>query len=142
MTHECGERPTNDWCSGDLPAPYAVGDEVEVPPGARAIERLDGMGPGRYVVDTVWSIDEGDGWYVRVTPHPWRPEAQSSDRLHVVSADPTRISSDLAAQALGMDWLEGCTLARTVDPEGLATRTALLAAGWVLDGIPPNEGAT
>jgi hypothetical protein len=82
---------------------------------------MDGLdGPGRWVVSCVFSIDEGDAWYIRLARNLRTP---SSDRLHVVFADRAELGPDL-------DWLEGCTLVKTVDPGGLAKREEMLAAGW------------
>lgn len=125
-------RPLCNWGDGDLPAPHAVGDVVDIPAGAKALERMDGMGPGRYRVVCVFSIDDGDAWYVRVAKDDrrWRRNS-SSDRLHIASRDRQRVSPGWPDG--GVDWLEGCTLVRTVDPDGLTARIAMLAMGWKLD---------
>lgn len=123
-------RPRSEWGSGDLPAPYAEGDVIDVPEGARCLQPDDDgearvrTGPGRYVVTFATSIGGGDEWYFRIDPErPKRRQRRSSDRLHVVYAD----RSDAAAD---INYLEGTRLVRTVDPEGLSRRQLLLAANW------------
>ncbi len=125
-----GFRMTNDWNAGDLPAPFAAGDVIEVPPGAKALERMHGMGPGVYVVSYGPSIDEGDAWYFRLSGG-----GSASGRLHVAYADRSSWDRDV-------DWLAGCVLLDTADPDGLAERRRLIAAGWTFttDGPCPTCG--
>lgn len=117
--HQFGHRPVNDWGSGDLPAPWAAGDIIEVPEGSGPIKRLNAE-PGLYVVDAAFSIDEGDAWYFRVTDG-----SSSSDRLHVAYAERSTWDKDV-------NWLEGCTLVDTADLDGLALRERMIADGWGL----------
>lgn len=121
-----GHRPKNNWGSGDLPGPYAEGDIIEVHEGAKALGRLD-CGPGFFVVCAAFSIDSGDAWYMRL-----RSTARdTSDRLHVAYAG--RCDWD---EEDCVDWLEGCSLIDTADPDGLAKRTALLESGWAYERPP------
>lgn len=125
-----GHRSVCDWGSGDLPAPYAEGDLIDVPEGAKALERMHGMGPGRYLVTYCASIDEGDAWFVRITPARRMRKGEQrewSDRLHLAWAPRSTWTED-------HDWLAGCTLVETVDPAGLARRAKLIVAGW---SMPP-----
>ena len=124
-------RPTNNWGDGDLPAPYAPGDIIHVPAGAKALQRMHGIGPGDWPVESVWSIDEGDAWYVRLTGRVGRRK-QTSDRLHVAYAGRSSMPA--------VDWLEGCTLVITSDIEGLARRERMLAAGWTMPERYPTDG--
>lgn len=113
-----GHRPTNDWGSGDLPAPWAEGDLVFLPEDVDN-DRLRGMGWGFFVVANVFSIDEGDAWYCRVTNNlRW-----ASDRLHIAWSERCSWDEDV-------DWMAGFELVESADPEGLAKRKELLAAGW------------
>ena len=124
-----GYRPTNDWGSGELPAPWAEGDIVQltepypVDPdcaGHRHPHRLNDMGaPGFYVITYATSIDEGDAWYFRVTDG----EGHGSDRLHVAAAARSEFPEDV-------DYMAPFTLIDTADPDGLAERERLLAEGW------------
>lgn len=116
-----GYRPACRWGMGDLPAPFAEGDIVRVPDGARALERLNGMQPGPLVVCSAFSIDEGDAWFFRVTDG-----IESSDRLHIAYTD--RVVSWPGNRPV--NWLEGCELIDTADSAGLARRVLLLAHGW------------
>ncbi len=114
-----GRRPTNNWDEGDLPAPYAEGDLLWLPE-PYPVDRLRGMGEvGWYVVTYATSIDEGDAWYFRATNDP----DNGSDRLHVAFADRSSFDDDT-------DWLAPFELVETADPDGLAERERLLAAGW------------
>lgn len=117
------QRPTNNWGGGDLPAPWAQGDVVDVPAGAAALERMDGLLPGRYKIVYATSIGEGDAWYFRLAK--FITKGPCSGRLHVMfDRTPDR------------DWrndtnlMEGCVLVRTLDPDGLALRNKMLADGW------------
>ncbi len=118
VAHPYGHRPTNDWGSGNLPAPWAQGDIIDVPEGSPAL--ADGWDPGPFVVCYVTSIDEGDGWYVRL----WLPADtyRVSDRLHIWHAARSTFGKD-------RDALAGCTLIDTADPDGLALRERMLADG-------------
>lgn len=125
-------RPLCAWGDGDLPAPYAVGDIIDVPAGAKALERMvHAPGAGRYEVSSVWSIDEGDAWYVRLCYKAFpasrrRRVVLYSDRLHVATAARCESFDE------DTDWLAGCTLVVTADPAGLAQRNDMLAGGWRL----------
>lgn len=92
-----GYRATSNWGSGNILSPWAVGDIVNIPTGAKAFQgRIphtwsdypERSQPGRYLVVTVFSIGEEDEWYVRVIPfvensmRVWRDEV--SDRYHIV----------------------------------------------------------
>lgn len=115
-----GYRPVNDWGDGDLPAPWAEGDVVELVDGAWMDRIYDDHGPGFYIVSYATSISEGDAWYFRL----YRPGAdRGSDRLHVAFADRCDWDEDV-------DWMAGCTLIDTADPAGLALRERMLAEGW------------
>ena len=131
---EYGHRPVNDWGDGDLPAPYAIGDRLEL---VERNERLGDIGDGPFVVVSAFSIDEGDGWYFRVAEHDAGPTGPVSGRLHVASADRSSFATDT-------DWMAGFRLVETADPDGLALRQATLAEGWTFDerGICPTCGAT
>lgn len=107
-----GHRPTNNWGSGDLPAPWAEGDLVYLAERGEN-DRLYDMGPGYFVVTCAFSVDEGDGWYFRV----WNGlSRRRSDRLHVFAGD--------------VDYMARFELVQSSDPEGLAKRKAMLEAGW------------
>lgn len=126
-----GHRSVCDWGSGDLPAPYAEGDLIDVPEGAKALERMHGMGPGRYVVTYCASIDEGDAWFARITPARRMGKGEQrewSDRLHVAWASRSTWAED-------HDWLAGCTLMQTADLEGLELRKQMLAEGWTMPPV-------
>lgn len=120
--HEFGHRPTNDWGSGDLPSPWAAGDVVEVADGSVALQRMDGRPAGLYVVGTVFSIDEGDAWYVRLDDGD---RSWTSGRLHIAFPDRSTWTNPI-------DWTEGVTLVDTGDPDGLADRRRMIDAGWGL----------
>src|SRR5438067_1765841 len=92
-----GFRPTSAWGDGELLAPWAVGDIVDIPaPECEADRRGIPHSwsaypeicklPGRYVVTTAFSIGEGDEWYFRVSP--MRDDGytydESSDRQHMI----------------------------------------------------------
>ena len=114
-----GHRPVNGWGDGDLPAPWACGDLVELPEGTEVEDdRWEGRGPAFLVVCCAFSIDEGDAWYFRVTDGE-----QVSDRLHVSFASRSTFSKDL-------DYMAPLRLVDTADPEGLAKRESMLRAGW------------
>lgn len=129
---EFGFRPLNCWGSGNLPAPWAVGDVLDIPPGAKALERMRGMSPGRYRIVCAFSIDEGDAWYFRVAALESSGPQRCSDRLHVISDRPERVSTEISSVG-GVNWLKGCRMVdKTVDPKGLALRQRMLRAGWSL----------
>jgi hypothetical protein len=105
-----GYRARNDWGSGNLPAPWAEGDIVElVRPGSEG--RLRGMTGPFFVVAAGFSIGERDEWYFRVSDST----SNYSDRLHVLA---------------DVDYMAVFDLVDTSDPEGLAERERLLAEGW------------
>lgn len=121
-----GYRSTNEWGSGDLPAPYAEGDVLLLTPEAHAAmsdeqrSRLRGQGPGYFIVTYAPSIDEGDVWYVRV----WNGEAHTgSDRMHMAF-------TERSVWDHPCNYMEGFELVETADPEGLAERERLIAEGW------------
>lgn len=133
-----GNRPVNGWGGGDLPAPWCEGDIVELSADAYALvgdaensPRVD-HGPGFYVVVYACSIDEGDGWYFRlshgtmVEHGPWGPSRDCSDRLHVFHEKRCLFDEGAA----DIDWMAGATLVDTPDPEGLALRERMIADGW------------
>lgn len=133
-----GHRPVNNWGDGDLPAPWAEGDIVAIPDGAYCLTgdtepgddgRVDGprvdLGPGFYTVVYVCSIDHGDAWYVRVSKGTMVGGFRDcSDRLHIFYPDRS------TWQGEPVDWTAGWELIDTADPEGLAERERMLAAGW------------
>ncbi len=126
--HTFGHRPLCDWGEGDLPAPFAAGDVLWLPPATRmgSFEgRLKGMPPGQhFLVDTAFSVDEGDGWYFRVTPEVLEEgRAWGSDRLHVFSYGRSDVDEDI-------DYMAPFVMVDTADPEGLARRNEMIAAGW------------
>ena len=128
--HPLGMRPTNRWGDGDLPAPWAAGDVVELtdcPPTRLA----DMMGPF-FVVTTAFSIDDGDAWYFRVTDST--ADDRSSDRLHVACAE--RCSRYWTED---VDYMSCFTLVETADPDGLALRAQRLRDGW---SLPPERVCT
>lgn len=131
-----GHRPRNAWGGGDLPSPYAEGDIVyyDGRPVAGRMRHMEGHA-GHYVVCTAFSIDEGDAWYMRVQNDTEDPDAASSDRLHVFY--PERSSEDIR-KAGAIDYMAGFTLIDTADPEGLAERERLIAAGWKLPAADLN----
>lgn len=110
-------RPFSDWGAGSIPAPYAIGDELYLSDEVPFVQRHPGWGVGRYRVVAVFSIDAGDGWYVRLE-HP--DTGDCSDRVYIV-LEPTDGSAP-------RDDLAGARLVHTDDTEGLHRRTALLEA--------------
>jgi len=131
-----GYRPVNNWGDGDLPAPWAEGDIVNVLADAYCLQGnvRDGINrwwyPGFAVIAYVCSIDEGDAWYVRLCngkPGPNGPEWESSDRLHIAHGSRT-----VSLQA-DVDLMAGVELVDTADPEGLALRNQMIAEGWSPD---------
>ena len=136
MAERFGQRPLSCWGSGDLPAPFAVGDVIDVPAGAKALERMHGAPPGRYTICSAWSIDEGDAWYFRFGYGSRRQPLvralgyTASDRLHIIPGK--------------VDYLAGCALVSTADPAGLALRERMLADGWSFTPRPvcPTCGTT
>jgi hypothetical protein len=123
-----GRRPTNNWGHGNLPAPFAIGDLVEMTANANT-SRMRGMTePGLYVVLSAWSIDEGDAWYFRVT----NDKLNASDRHHVAHAERSTWDKPV-------DWMAGFRLIETADPDGLAKREALIAAGWSMPDCGSHE---
>ena len=119
-----GYRPTNNWGEGDLPAPWAEGDVVElidpVPDEGDGYPRLRGLTGPFFVVVYATSIDEGDGWYFRVRDGG---DGYSSDRLHVVCAERSEWDTSV-------DWMAPFRLVDPADPEGLALREQMIADGW------------
>lgn len=125
-----GHRPRCAWGSGDLPSPYAEGDIIDVPADAKALERMESLdGPGRYKVIAAHSIDDGDAWYFRIAKY--MRKGPCSGRLHVAHAG--RFDTHGWGGVTEVDWLEGCTLVRTADPDGLAEREHMLADGWTFE---------
>lgn len=120
--HTLPHRPTVNWGSGELPAPWAAGDIVQVSPGAAALERMHGDGPGLYVVDTAFSIDDGDAWHFRVD----NGTGHGSGRLHVARPWP------FSTWDKPVDYMAGVTLVDTLDPVGLDRRARMIADGWAL----------
>ena len=129
-----GWRPKNAWGGGDLPAPWAEGDVVRLV-GERH-ERLDDMVGPLFVVVYATSIDEGDGWYFRVSDEPGA-HGRCSGRLHVAFADRADHGWDG-----DVDWMSCFELVDTADPEGLSERERLLAEGWTFtaDSLCPSCG--
>lgn len=133
-----GYRPVNNWGGGDLPAPWAQGDVVEItadtvvdadlalwigryPPGENASmndPRKVNMA-GFYCLSYVCSIDDGDAWYCRVESD----DGYGSDRLHIAYAARSNWDHDC-------DNMAPFRLVDTADPDGLRTRQEMLAAGW------------
>lgn len=141
-----GHRPLNNWGSGDLPAPWCPGDVVVIDHERAAgdlefLRRLDqsingadwiasarrnskggrdlDWRRGYFVVCSAFSVDEGDGWYFRVT---YGGEG-SSDRLHVFTEHGTE-------RGKAVDFMAPFTLVETADPDGLVERERLLGNGW------------
>jgi len=109
-----GWRPTNSWGDGNLPAPFAVGDVIDVPddnPGVLAGRFYHG---GRWRITAAFSISEGDDWYFRASPmreNKTTDWATISDRLHVLP---------------DQNYLSDVTLVSTYDEEGLKLREEIL----------------
>lgn len=114
-----GNRPTNNWGSGDLPAPWCEGDVIELV-GERPERRLLDLTGTMFVVSYATSIDEGDAWYFRVANES---SDRGSDRLHVAYSERSTWDEDC-------DYMAAFRLVQTVDPEGLALRQRMLADGW------------
>lgn len=136
-------RPLNDWGSGDLPAPWAIGDRVSVASDAAVLVGLNDSRIGRqgprdrgavaagddnlFVCDA-YSIDEGDGWYFRLCRGRLTrngnlmEDGPTTDRLHVYV--------DHEDPAKTVDWMAGVTLVETQCLETLQLRNRMLAEGW------------
>jgi hypothetical protein len=125
-----GHRPVNAWGDGDLPAPYAEGDLVAVPDDSPTLTLpvWDDRGSGLFVVNSVFSIDEGDAWYVRVNPLN-EPDVASGRLYEIGSRD------HVICQSLTQRSDLTCELVSTADPHGLTLRQRILAEGW----SPPDE---
>ncbi len=136
-----GRRERCDWGAGDLPAPFAEGDLVRYPVDPTPDEwrwltfnahratvgsRLPSPGD-LAVIEACMSVDEGDAWFVRLTD---LADAAPSARLRLVCADRSSWPTD-------RDDTGGLTLVDTADPDGLAERERLLAAGWTLNQTEP-----
>ena len=115
-----GHRPLNYWGDGDLPAPYAEGDTLWLPPKNEDCERLEGLGSGFFVVTTVFSVDEGDAWYCRVD----NAAHEGSDRLHV--SYPERCVNFRKR----VNFMSPFDLVETADPDGLERRDRMIEQGW------------
>lgn len=124
-----GHRARSAWGEGDLPAPFAEGDIVDISEGAECL--MGEHEPGAWVVEYCWSVDEGDAWHVRLgrpgQPLPWRHPVAWADRSNY-DHDVDRVRA---------------TLIDTFDPEGLALRERMIADGWALDlsDVCPTCGA-
>jgi hypothetical protein len=96
--YNCGYGfcPTNDWGAGNVYAPYAEGDIVEIPPECIAwhdrMPHSNSKKPGLWKqtnlfrVISAFSISEKPEWYFRVAPiingkTVWD---EHSDRLHLI----------------------------------------------------------
>lgn len=126
-------RSRNDWGMGNLPAPWAEGDIVELV-GPRPMhgyyDLLQDMEGPFFVVVAGFSIDEGDAWYFRVTDGSGGNLAGNSDRLHFA---PVARRSKRGWRTSGdIDDMRPFRLVDTSDPEGLSERVRLLAEGWEL----------
>lgn len=128
-SQDYGHRYVNNWGSGDLPAPFCAGDIVELiepmPDDDDGDNRLRGQKGPLFVVTYGPSVGEGDDWYFRVRDGS---REGGSDRLHVFEG------------GAGINYMAPFRLVETVDPEGLAERERLLAAGWSY--TPPEECPT
>lgn len=113
-------RPMSNWGAGDLPAPWAEGDIVEVQTTAPLLRLSRRVRPGRWVVCYVTSVDEGDAWYVKLTDGH-----VTSDRLHVIGE-----RSEMGKTHGVQDSMAGVDLVETADPDGLKLRQQMLADGW------------
>lgn len=113
-----GERPTSNWGDGDLLSPYAEGDVVDVAedspafydrriPHAWSKHPEECSRPGRYRVVCVFSIGEGDEWYLRVCPIVDGETIRDnvSDRIHMIPGV--------------CNYAEGWTLVESADPENV-----------------------
>jgi hypothetical protein len=120
--HRFGHRPVNNWGDGDLPAPWAEGDMLllRLDRGDdefyKRLTQYEGARLGYFVVETAFSIGEGDDWYFRVTDGE-----HGSDRLHVIAGE--------------FDYMAPFELVDTADPHGLTLRGLLLEQGWT----PPES---
>lgn len=126
MCQNFDSRPTNNWGSGDLPAPFCEGDIVrlvgEVPDEGDGWPRLRGQRGPLFVVSYACSVGEGDDWYFRVEDGTL--DGYGSDRLHVFDGGKQ------------MNWMEPFELVETRDPEGLRLREQMLAEGWRYEPPP------
>lgn len=109
------KRDRSRWGDGDLLAPWAEGDVVNIPADSPAF--ADGRiphswskhpelsPPGRYKVVGVYSIGEGDEWQIRVCPMQGRKVLweESSDRIHMIPGV--------------CNYTEGWTLLKSSDPD-------------------------
>lgn len=116
-------RPTNEWCAGDLPAPWAEADVVRL--GEETNDRMPPDGPGLYVITYATSVDYGDAWYFRI--ERFRGSGEGSGRLHVANA--ARSSRSWAGDG-GCDYMAPLTLVDTCDPHGLTLRNLMIEQGW------------
>lgn len=117
-------RLLNNWGMGDLPAPWAE-DDVVRRVNDTADDRLAGVGlHGDLVVCYATSIGEGDEWYFRVTDG-----RRTSGRLHVGYVGRR---TGRWAEVGDVDLMAAFELVHTDDPDGLALRDEMLAAGWAL----------
>jgi len=121
-----GWRALNAWGDGDLPAPWALGDVIDVPQDAPGV--LDGRlyHGGQWKITAAFSISEGDEWYFRASP--LRDDGTTdwdtiSDRLH---------------QLADYNALEGATLVSTTDAEGLTAREERLTTWSLRDQQAPH----
>lgn len=138
---EYGHRPVNMWGDGDLPAPWAEGDIVEwvrPHPDERRMREVTGQ---FLIVDTAFSIDDGDGWYFRVTtPEFYNEHGLSSDRHHVWWLERCNFGNKHGYEQ-HLNYMSGFDLVDTADPAGLALRAQMLADGWELEPTdnPPDH---
>lgn len=110
-------RPLSNWGSGDVLAPWAEGDVVDIPADSPAFtdgriphawsEHPELSPPGRYKVVTAFSIGEGDEWYFRVCPMQRNKVLRDeySDRIHMIPGV--------------CNYTEGWTLVRSSDPDNV-----------------------
>lgn len=131
-----GHRARNEWGAGDLPAPFAEGDVVrQIAPvrdnRLRGVRGREFNGGTYFVVVYGPSIEEGDGWYFRVTGgEPVRDaltrrrvDTASSDRLHVFCGSRSEYGESV-------DYMAAFELVETADPGGLLLRRQMLLDGW------------